>query len=127
MTAIFTASHNPAQYTGIKCFNKYAALTPTDHLQKIFRQAYDVRKDKIIPQEAKVYRSNNKIVNKKIQSYYLTIQNKRSKLKKNHKFVVDFCHGAAVSFEKTFYKIYGSNHLITMINDYPDGTFPSHE
>jgi phosphomannomutase len=127
MTAIFTASHNPAEYTGIKCFDRTAALTPTDLLKDIFTQAYTLRENKTIPTVAKPYRSNNDLVNQKIQSYYQTIQSKRSQLQKNHKFVVDFCHGAAVSFEKTFYETYANNHLITMLNDYPDGTFPAHE
>ncbi len=127
MTAIFTASHNPAEYTGIKCFDKTAALTPTAHLQKIFIQAYNYREKKDIPKESKPFISNNKIVEQKIQEYYSVIQEKRSQLQKNHKFVVDFCHWSAVSFEKTFYETYANNHLITMINDYPDGTFPGHE
>lgn len=127
MTAIFTASHNPAEYTGIKCFDKTAALSPTDHLQEIFKQSYNFREDKQIPKEKKQYTYNNKMVEEKVQGYYDAIQKKRSQLQKNHKFVVDFCHGAAVTFEKTFYETYANNHLITMINDYPDGTFPSHE
>lgn len=127
MTAIFTASHNPAEYTGIKCFDKTAALTPTTHLQDIFIQAYNIRKGKEIPHEAKPYTSKTDSIKQKIQAYYNTIQKKRSQLQKNHKFVVDFCHGSAVSFEKIFYENYATNHLITMINDYPDGTFPAHE
>lgn len=127
MTAIFTASHNPAEYTGIKCFDKTAALTATDYLKDIFIQAYTFRENKDIPTTAKPFASKNDLVNQKIQSYYQTVQNKRSQLQKNHKFVVDFCHGSAVSFEKTFYETYANNHLITMLNDYPDGTFPAHE
>lgn len=127
MTAIFTASHNPAEYVGIKCFDKTAALTPTTHLQEIFIQAYKSWDNKTIPQEIKPYISNNNLVTTKGEEYISIIQDKRSKLQKNHKFVVDFCHGAAVSFEKTFYETYATNHLITMINDYPDGTFPAHE
>ena len=127
MTAIFTASHNPAEYTGIKCFDKTAALTPTDHLKDIFIQAYIFRQNKEIPTMVNPYTAKNDLVNQKIQSYYQTVHHKRSQLQKNHKFVVDFCHGSAVSFEKIFYETYANNHLITMINDYPDGTFPAHE
>lgn len=127
MTAIFTASHNPAEYTGIKCFDRFASLTPTTHLQNIFQKAYSMWKDKTIPDSIKPYTSNNLLVAEKIQKYYDSIEKKRSQLQKNHKFVVDFCHGSAVSFEKTFYETYANNHLITMINDYPDGTFPAHE
>jgi len=127
MTAVFTASHNPAEYVGIKCFNRTAALTATTHLQDIFMQAYNFRKGKTIPHETQLFTPNDDLVTKKVQGYYDSIQQKRAQLQKNHKFVVDFCNGAAVSFEKTFYESYANNHLITMINDYPDGTFPAHE
>jgi phosphomannomutase len=67
MTAIFTASHNPAEYTGIKCFDRYASLTPTDHLKNIFTQAYKFRENKTIPQETKPYSSRDDVVKQKVQ------------------------------------------------------------
>lgn len=126
MTTLFTASHNPAEYTWIKAFDRKASLTPTDMLKEIFIDAYTQWWDKAIP-DTKPYTQNKTKVAEKAWSYYDTIKEKRSQLQKNHKFVVDFCHGAAVAFEKWFYEEYGNNHLISMINDYPDGTFPWHE
>lgn len=126
MTFLFTASHNPAQYTGIKAFDKSASLTATDILREIFIDAYRQRGDKEIP-EVKPYTQDKQKVAEKAAKYYDMIIEKRSLLQKNHKFVIDFSHGAAVSFEKNFYEQHANNHLVTMINDYPDGTFPSHE
>lgn len=126
MTAIFTASHNPAEYVGIKIIDKKWGLADTTKLKKLFDDAILYRKNKDMPWVSQ-YTQNTKKVEEKIYDYQEFIRKKRSTLHKNHKFVVDFCHGAAVSAEKYFYENHANNHLITMINDYPDGTFPAHE
>ncbi len=126
MTTIFTASHNPAEYTGIKAFDKNAWLIDTKDLYQMFTHAQEERNGPIIA-EPKKYTSKPQKIEEKIQSYYQYLNQKWTQLQKNHKFVVDFCHGATVSAEKNFYNQYANNHLIMMINDYPDGTFPAHE
>ena len=126
MTTIFTASHNPASYTGLKIFNKHAVLTETEKLRTYFQYAYTEREEIKIP-ESKSYKQQPEKVQKKIIAYYIRMNDKRTTLQKNHKFVVDFCHGSGVACEKHFWEQYANNHYITMINDYPDGTFPAHE
>jgi phosphomannomutase len=126
MTAIFTASHNPAEYTGIKTFDKKWSLTDTKYLYNLFVIAQKEWQWKKIP-NIKEHKNNNKKVEEKIYGYHKYLKEKRDTLKKNHHFVVDFCHWAAVSAEKSFYKNILTTHFIHSINDYPDWTFPSHE
>jgi len=126
MTAIFTASHNPAEYTGIKAFDRNAWLIDTKNLYQMFNNAQENQKSSTASEPAD-YRRKPEKIQEKIESYYQYLSQKWSQLQKNHKFVVDFCHGATVTIEKSFYDQYANNHLIIMINDYPDGTFPAHE
>lgn len=125
--AIFTASHNPAEYTGIKIFDKNGKLADTANLKNLFAEAKIQRKNQDIPNKANIYKQDPDKVTKKIQQYQEFLEKKRWNLHKNHHFVVDFSHGSAVTAEKYFYNNHAKNHLIHMINDYPDWTFPAHE
>lgn len=117
---IFTASHNPSEYVGIKIVDKNCLSIESNDLRMMFEnhEHDDITKSedmpKIIPHDG--IRTKNLLAD---------IKGKFSQLKKIPKITIDYSHGAAVHFEQEFLRetLTEAVHIFTT----PDGRFPAHE
>lgn len=120
-----TASHNPAEYVGMKFFYRNMELLSTDFLWNIFQKDYT--KEVRIPQLS--FNPNDlpkSLKEKQIDMYHFLLK-KWNTLKQKHMFVTDFSSGAWVTVEKQFFqeKLAGKQDVLIM-NDIPDGKFSNH-
>jgi len=125
LSVIFTASHNPPEYAGMKFFFKDVRLFPTKKLWEIFQKNYETTK-KFQKQELKIVQPPKTLFDKK-ENLIKKLYKKREKISQKYHFIVDFSNWAGVSIEKEFFeKIKQLWHKIEYINDTPDGNFSAH-
>ncbi len=131
---IFSASHNSAEYIGIKIFTKENRFIPTSKLKELFTQALEqYNSEGFTPlsdnQAINLYKKDNHIEkNKKKRSD--TLDHYFGQLTKLHSFAIDYGHGAAVAYELEYINrlITHNKQLITNnLFTTPDGSFPAHE
>ncbi|MBP7806735.1 hypothetical protein KA057_03570 [Candidatus Gracilibacteria bacterium] len=117
---IFTASHNPSEYVGIKIVDNKCLSIKSHDLRNMFEaHEQDVIEGDTIP-EMKTYSDI------RITSLISDLKGKFQTLKKIPKITIDYSHGAASHFEQSFLReILGENavHIFTT----PDGSFPAHD
>lgn len=122
----FTASHNPAQYVGMKFFDKEVWLIDTSFLREIFQKHY--QENVILPDiynKAQVLKPE---INNKKEELFEFLNQKRDQLNDSHDFIIDFSTWAWVSVEKEYFQNHiNKKHKVSLINDKPDGTFSAHE
>jgi phosphomannomutase/phosphoglucomutase len=119
-TCIFTASHNPSEYVGIKIVdNKCLSIKSSDLREMFQKNEKDVIKWEALPRCIKY-------TDTRIETLLTDIKEKFQSLKKIPKITIDYSHGAATHFEQTFLRnILGDNAVHIFTN--PDGNFPAHE
>lgn len=131
---IFSASHNSAEYIGIKIFTKENKFIPTSKLKQLFTEAFEqYQAEWFIPlsdsQATNFYQHTQGIItNKKKRSD--TLNHYFAQLTKPHSFAIDYGHGAAVAYEQEYINTSLIGHwklLITNLFTTPDGSFPAHE
>jgi phosphomannomutase len=103
---IFSASHNSAEYIGIKIFTKENKFIPTSKLKELFTKALaQYQAEWLTPlsdrQTTKFYQHDQNItINKKKRSD--TLDDYFGQLTKSHSFAIDYGHGAAVTYEQEY-------------------------
>lgn len=131
---IFSASHNSAEYIGIKIFTKENKFIPTSKLKELFTQALEhYQAEGFTPlsdtQARDLYRQDSNIeVNTNKRSD--TLDSYFGQLKKSHSFAIDYGHGAAVAYEYNYIQnlVQTNNHIkINNLFTNPDWLFPAHE
>lgn len=114
---MLTASHNPAQYNGIKIFDN-SSLSYSDKKQKSIETRI---------KEEKYNKSNWKKVGKVSKIYadllYLKMIKNTINLKKKWKIILDPGCGATFSIGPKLFRNFGCE--VTVLNAQPDGTFPA--
>lgn len=118
--AMITASHNPAEYNGIKIVRKGpAAIGYKDgiaELEKMVNESKDRDMDK--------NKKKGRIVFKSIEKDYISFYSEYTKNIGNLKIVVDCSNGSAGVYGRKI--LTGSNVNAVYINEKPDGRFPGH-
>jgi phosphomannomutase len=131
---IFSASHNSAEYIGIKIFTKENKFIPTSKLKELFTQSFEQYQAEGVTslsdsQAKKIYQHDQDIIiNKKKRSD--TLDHYFGQLTKSHSFAIDYGHGAAVAYELEYInRLTTNNKQLTTNNLFttPDGSFPAHE
>lgn len=117
---IFTASHNPSEYVGIKIVDDKCLSIKSSELRTMFEKHEKDMIDGAELPNIKPY------TDKRIEELLSDIRGKFQTLKKIPKITIDYSHGAATHFEQAFLKeILGEKalHIFTT----PDGSFPAHD
>ena len=120
-----TASHNPGGYVGMKFADRNVELVSPAFLQQLFKNFYF--EEAYVKSFPLFVAEESTIVQEKMEKLTAFLMDKRKRLSKRYKFVVDFSNGAGVTFEKQFFQQLSDRHDIIFINDFPDGTFAAHE
>jgi len=131
---IFSASHNSAEYIGIKIFTKENKFIPTSKLKEIFTQAVEQHQAEwLIPlsdnQATDLYQHAQDITTNKTKRSD-TLDHYFGQLTKSHSFAIDYGHWAAVAYELDYITHLGTkNQELRTLNLFttPDGSFPAHE
>lgn len=135
MGAVFTASHNPAEYVGLKIVNNESLLVPSDQLEDMV-DTYESVPDEINEKDFK--RIWNKamgegnelhdIIETKIQVLSKLYAERFSQVEKKYKIVVDFSNGAAIAYERMFLDeiVAPLGHELIYANDAADSAFCVH-
>lgn len=131
----FTASHNPAEYVGIKIFDTNASLLAPQKLKKMITS----REEKTLSQKQidkvrhwSFQEDNNlrELVYPKLTKKENDLQNKYKNINKHFKIVVDFSSWAGSAYEKNILEklsIFNKNLELIFINAVPDSDFSAHE
>ncbi len=93
---LFTASHNPSEYVGIKIVDTKCLSIKSTELRTIFEENEKTDISLQSLPEIKEYNDT------KVKSLLADIKEKFQTLKKIPKITVDYSHGAATHFEQTF-------------------------
>ncbi|HRX63921.1 MAG TPA: hypothetical protein P5060_02345 [Candidatus Absconditabacterales bacterium] len=130
--ANFTASHNTAEYAGVKIFDKNSSLLSTDLLKSLIDEYREIDlTDQQIQSVVDLTRENTSKINlsQKIQDRKSTFNSTFGTLNSELKVVVDFSNGAGCAYEKYFLKNIQENSNIEFIfiNEDIDSTFSNHE
>ena len=103
MWAVFTASHNPPEYVGMKVVNHEALLVPSGDLKAMvetYEPVWEIDEDE-----------------------------RFGSLSKTVKLVVDFSNGSAISYEKSYFDALWESEQFSFVylDELADSTFSSHE
>ncbi len=135
----FTASHNPAEYAGIKVIDRQCTIFNTTVLKNLIKDRENptittTDREKVRKKSTQPKQTSKKNIQEKITAYYNKrlehfIQRYQSITKPFH-IVVDFSSGAWCSYEKEILHTI-QNHIktihFTYINDQADSNFSAHE
>jgi phosphomannomutase len=117
---LFTASHNPSEYVGIKIVDARCLSIKSDHLRAMFEEhEHDEIVGDTLP-EIQDYSGN------RLWELTQDLREKFSSLKNIPNITIDYSHGAATHFEQAFLRETlweKATHLFTT----PDGSFHAHE
>lgn len=95
---IFTASHNPSEYVGIKIVDNKCLSIKSSELRALFEKH---EKDMIGGEDLPPIKP---YTDKRIEELLTDIRAKFQTLKKIPKITIDYSHGAATHFEQSFLK-----------------------
>ncbi len=117
---LFTASHNPREYVGVKIVDNQCHCIKSENLRAFFEKEENTHiEDRGLPVITPY--SDTKIL-----TLLADIKTKFQTFNKIPKITVDYSHGAATHFEQLFLReVLGENCMHIFTN--PDGTFPAHE
>lgn len=131
---IFSASHNSAEYIGIKIFTRENKFIPTSVLKELFTKAFEKYAVQWFTpltdeQALSLYQDipgiqNNKKKRSDMLDHYFW------QLTKSHSFAIDYGHGAAVAYELDYINhLRSKNQKLKTLNLFtnPDWSFPAHE
>jgi phosphomannomutase len=100
---IFSASHNPAQYIGLKIVDRDNLFLDTKVLHEIFSAAEKKHIGHIYTTPDTHNTSIYKAISlKSIKKFMDTMTTKFAQVQKRYSFTVDFGHGAGVTYERDF-------------------------
>ena len=117
---IFTASHNPSEYVGIKIVDNKCLSIKSSELKEFFQKHGNTEIIEAGMPELETYAGN------RIHEILVDISNKFQTLKKFPKITIDYSHGAATHIEQSFLReMLGENGVHIFTN--PDGKFPAHD
>jgi len=135
MWAMFTASHNPPEYVGLKIVNEEALLMESEVLKWLV-DTYEEVPDDIDEEDFKriwekaMWEENpfGEMIEEKIFGISRILSNRFSSLEKQYKIVVDFSNGAAVGYERIFLEeiVAWAGHEIIYLNELADSEFRAH-
>ena len=117
---LFTASHNPSEYVGIKIVDNKCLSIKSSELRSLFE------KYESSTSEGTEFPAILPYTDTRITSLLADIRGKFQTLKKIPKITIDYSHGAATHFEQEFLKEtlwHNTVHIFT----HPDGRFPAHD
>lgn len=117
---LFTASHNPSEYVGIKIVDNKCLSIKSSDLRSFFE-----RYESSTP-EGTEFPAILPYTDTRIISLLADIRAKFQTLKKIPKITIDYSHGAASHFEQVFLReVLWENAVHIFTN--PDGRFPAHD
>ena len=116
---LFTASHNPSEYVGIKIVDNACLSIKSSDLRSFFEK-YEPSTP-----EGRELPTILPYTDMRITHLLTDIRAKFQTLKKIPKITIDYSHGAATHFEQSFLReiLPEAEHIFTS----PDGRFPAHE
>jgi phosphomannomutase len=116
----FTASHNPAEYVGMKFFDNNGRMLSPELLKELWLHEYEKSVNKNYSLRSREH-SIHICPNKRVIELDSLLMKSWEKIQHKHSFAVDYAHGAACGYEKYFLqnKI-GRIHQILHIHDKPD-------
>lgn len=129
---IFSASHNSAEYIGIKIVTKENKFISTHILKTLFTKQFEAQptfQSLDNKQALALYKSLSWIDNNK-KKRSDTLDHYFGQLTKPHSFAIDYGHGAAVAYELEYInRLTTHNSTLSTLNLFttPDGSFPAHE
>lgn len=117
---LFTASHNPSEYVGVKIVDSKCLSIKSTELRALLEtqvqtEIADTGLPEIVP-----------YTDAKITELLSDIREKFKTLQKIPKITVDYSHGAATHFEQAFLKEALGEHAVHIFTN-PDGSFPAHD
>lgn len=133
---IFSASHNTAEYIGIKIFTRENKFIPTSVLKAIFTQAFEQYSAQgftpLDNDQALALYQDIPWIEKNKKKWSDTLDHYFGQLTKPHRFTIDYGHGAAVAYEMEYITqspILKNREQFQIQNLFgsPDGNFPAHE
>ena len=128
---MFTASHNPPQYVGMKACTREAISVPRGEIQSRLEPEFD--RDYTIDQADKqrmidAYTTQSPlfgIIESEKNNVASYIADKFGSLGQTTKIAIDYSTGATCAFDRAFFETV-SNLEITHLHDTPDPTFSAH-
>ena len=135
MGAVFTASHNPPEYVGMKVINNQWLLVPSWDLKAMvtdYLQVGEIDEDDMQRIREKAMGPENALISKvdeSVETLSWMLAQKFWWLEKSVKIVVDYSNWAAIWYEKSFLEALWMSDQFTFIHrdDKADSTFSSHE
>lgn len=141
LSVCISASHNPAWYVWCKFFNKNTIFLSTEVLKEAFTTTYKTHDTSWldINKQYTSFKVPTHLKQKK-KKYLTLLQEQFAQLSQSFSFCIDYSHGAWVTVEQEFLSSLSqqdhtqetktaekARHDITHLNNYADGSFPSHE
>ncbi len=135
MWMVFTASHNPPEYVGMKIVDEHWHLIPSWDLKDMvdqYDEVWDIDDAELKRIREKAMGPENslwEIVDEKLEALTHMLSADFAKLKRPLKLVVDFSNGSAISYEKWFLEALqeSDGYEFVFLDDKADSTFSSHE
>lgn len=131
---MFTASHNPPEYVGLKIVDTDLAFIPTSDLKDLVTERHDApeRDDErfqSIRQRAMGTESDlSAAVDAQLEDMTLMLTDRFTDIEKSYTIVVDYAGAAATTYERLFFEevLTGLGHTIIHLNEKSDSDFSSH-
>lgn len=131
---VFSASHNPANYSGMKIVTKDIRFLTTTLLKELFTRAFYSHSENwftpLTTQEASTFYQKDTTLTTNLSKRTKMLDSYFWKLTKPHTFTIDYGHWAAVAYELDYINSLWINNWKLIIDNLfttPDGSFPAHE
>ena len=114
---MISASHNPPDHNGIKCFDMNGKKINKDYENKLEIIINNCSDNNFINMKKKRYQRNSELIKRYERSLIKTLDNETLD---GLSIILDTCHGSATSCAENIFKTLGAK--VTLINNSPDGS-----
>jgi phosphomannomutase len=131
MGVMFTASHNPAEYVGMKVVDHEGDLIPTEQLRERI-STYESPTDPVDPATVLAKLNRHDRLAKQVDQVMYDLKDRYerlySELRHKRKVLVDYSGGSGVGYEQAFLRWIETQGWVEFIaiNDLPDSEFSAH-
>ncbi len=131
---MFTASHNPPEYVGMKIVDTDLKFVPTSKLREMVTTRHDAperddeRFEKIRNRAMGTDNDLAEVVDAQLEDLTLMLTDRFTDIEKSYTIVVDYAGAAATTYERQFFEqvLAGLGHTIIPLNEKSDSDFSSH-